>query len=264
MGLLEKAGNLKTEEAKPIKRKKRQQKKREPEPVVAEVPKKARRKKREKQLDLDELVGEDTQFGPPGNFILASPGARRARGLVDFIVNWTIPFSILFIEAMGTFWDPTLLWIGAFALIFFNIGFLPYRFKRTIGNFVSRTRYVNNKENHPIFLYVTIKMMTIPLLMGAMILIATYAGELENKEAITPFAFGILFAIIPLIDWIVLKIRHEAGQGLWDTAFKAYMVAHVPEDGAEGWLAKLESTGDYFESKGWLGKEDEDGPGPSE
>jgi hypothetical protein len=195
MGLLEKAGNLQTEEAKPKKRKKRAQKKREPEPVVVEVPKKTRRKNRREQIDLDELVGEETQFGPPGDFILASPGARRARGLVDFIVNWTIPFTILGIEAMGTFWDPTILWLGALGLIFFNIGFLPYRFKRTIGNFVSRTRYVNNSSNNPNFLYVTIKMMTIPLLMGALILIATYAGELDNKEAISPFAFGVVVAI---------------------------------------------------------------------
>ncbi len=254
MGLLEKAGGMQADD--PPKKPKRAKKKRDPNPEpVTEKPKKQRRKK--KEVSLDELLEEEAQDGPPGDFIIASKGARRSRGLVDFIVNWTLPITILTIEAMGTFWNPTWLWVAGLAIIVFNIGYLPYAHKRTIGNFVSRTRYVNRHGKDPIFLYVTIKMMTVPFIMGALILIATFAGEIQDsKEAITPFAIGVAFALVPFSDWVVLKVRHEAGQGLWDTIFGAYIVAHVPEEGAEGWLAKLEATGDYFEQKGWLSDEE--------
>jgi len=254
MGLLEKAGDLKVEEAKPKKRRKRP----EPEPVSVQPEKKKRRRRRKEEVDLDELIEEETVHGPPGDFILASSGARRARAIVDFIINWTMPVPIIAITAYGTFFDPTWLLFGAVAIILLNIGYLPYRFKRTIGNFVSRTRYVNRREKDPIFIYITLKMLTVPLIVFGIILIAMFAGEFDSKGNITMFAIGVVILMIPFIDWMVLRIRHEAGQGMWDTLFGVHLVAHVPEEGAEGWLARLESSGDYFEQKGWLGGEDDE------
>ena len=68
---------------------------------------------------------------------------------------------------------------------------------------------------------------------------------------------GLLLIIPPLVDYMMYK-RRANGLGLWDTFFGGvWMVKTGKTAEAKGWLKRLESLGDFAESRGLL-KESED------
>jgi hypothetical protein len=68
---------------------------------------------------------------------------------------------------------------------------------------------------------------------------------------------GLLLVIPPLIDYFMYK-RRANGLGIWDTFFGGvWMVKTNKSAEAKGWLKRLESLGDFAESRGLL-KENED------
>ena len=56
----------------------------------------------------------------------------------------------------------------------------------------------------------------------------------------------LLCFAFPLSEYIFKKIvGKESQQGMWDKMFGAYLVHHVPSGKETGWLARLESLGEF-------------------
>ena len=257
MGLLEKAGKIKDDD-KPKKavakaKKATKAKKADPKPVKAAKAKRSRKEKGER-------VPREARVMPDG-FKMAGKASRFARRLVDFIVTYGA-----FLGVLGAFsmidGDFTYFWLGAFALMLFNLVFLPYKTNRSVGMFLTRTRYVNSKGNHPVFIHQILGSLTALYVMLSIVLIGIGAAETGGANW-TIISIGIVLALIVLSDYVVTKLRAANGetQSMYDAMFGCwFVVADRGEVESEGWMARLESLGDWGEKRGWSGSaaDDED------
>ena len=71
-------------------------------------------------------------------------------------------------------------------------------------------------------------------------------SESDNTAAIIYFALGTIFMILWFVDRY-LRNGSAMGQGLYDLAFRAYLVKYVPteEEKASGIWARLENMGNF-------------------
>ena len=71
-------------------------------------------------------------------------------------------------------------------------------------------------------------------------------SESDNTGAIISFALGTIFMILWFVDRY-LRNGSAMGQGLYDLAFRAYLVKYVPseEEKASGIWARLENMGNF-------------------
>ncbi len=254
MGLLEKAGKKK-DEVKPKKAAKKA-KKAEPKPakqskaeVAKSKPKKAKR----------ERAPRDPRVMPDG-YKLAGKPARFARRLVDFIVTYGAVFGVLGAFAMID-GDFTYMWLAAFAVMAFNLLFLPAKTNRTVGMFLTRTRYVNSRGDHPFFVHQILSSMTALYVITALILIAIGAPQAERGADWILIGIGIVVALIPFSDYVVTKLRAANGetQSMYDAIFGCWFVVAERTDTESGsWMSRLESLGDWGEKRGWSGSADDD------
>tara|TARA_B110001454_G_scaffold133862_1_gene124625 strand:- start:185 stop:964 length:780 start_codon:yes stop_codon:yes gene_type:complete len=254
MGLLEKAGKIK-DDGKPKKAvaKAKKATKADPKPVkVAKA--KASRKEKAKRVPKEARV-------MPDGFKLAGKASRFARRLVDFIVTYGA-----FLAVLGAFSmidsDFTYMWLGAFAMMLFNLVFLPYKTNRSVGMFLTRTRYVNSKGNHPVFIHQILGSLTALYVMLAIVFIGIGAGSTGGANW-TVISIGIVLALIVFSDYVVTKLRAANGetQNMYDAMFGCwFVVADSGDAESEGWMARLESLGDWGEKRGWSGSaaDDED------
>ena len=252
MGLLEKAGKKK-EEIKPKKAAKKA-KKAEPKPAKQAKAAKAKPKKEKR-----ERAPRDPRVMPDG-FKLAGKAARFARRLVDFIVTYGAVFGVLAAFAMID-GDFTYMWLAAFGVMAFNLFFLPAKTNRTVGMFLTRTRYVNSRGSHPFFVHQILSSMTALYIITAMILIAIGAPQAERGADWVMISIGIIFALIPFSDYVVTKLRAANGQtqSMYDAMFGCWFVVAERTDSESGsWMSRLESLGDWGEKRGWSGSADED------
>ena len=259
MGLLEKASNIDAEENTP-ETKIVKPKEEIPKETPVKKPKKAAKKakktrpKREKKPRAPRVKKEI-----PEGFEPATRGQRITRRIFDFAISygWTVP--LLAISAWGSYFNPTIFVILGLGLICFNLGFMPnYAGKRTVGNWISRTRYVNTRGESPLAIYLTIKgLTTIFVLYGIFsLLVVTANGSLGNSTVGQVFyAIGFLCLIPPLVDYIMYRLRGDLG--LWDTLFGGvWLVRTTKSTEAKGWLKRLESVSDWTESKGFLDEQE--------
>lgn len=252
MGLLEKAGKKK-EEIKPKKATKKA-KKAEPKPA-----KQAKAAKPKPKKEKRERAPRDPRVMPDG-FKLAGKAARFARRLVDFIVTYGAVFGVLAAFAMID-GDFTYMWLAAFGVMGFNLFFLPAKTNRTVGMFLTRTRYVNSRGSHPFFVHQILSSMTALYIITAMILIAIGAPQAERGADWVMISIGIIFALIPFSDYVVTKLRAANGetQSMYDAMFGCWFVVAERTDSESGsWMSRLESLGDWGEKRGWSGSADED------
>ena len=261
MGLLEKAGNITPEETKPQTKVVKQ-----PEPVAAPEPVKTKEKKEKKQKK-ERVKRERKPRQPrakkvlPEGYELATRGQRITRRIVDFLVSygWSIP--LVGITAWGSYFNPTPFVMLGLGLIVFNLWFMPaYAGGRSMGNWISRTRYINARGESPIWVYFTVKGATtlfvligfwaLSVIMSNQSLGETTMGQIMN-------AIGLLLLIPPLLDYGMYKLRGELG--LWDSIFGGvWLVRTTKSKEAKGWLKRLESISDFTESKGWLSDEEKE------
>ena len=251
MGLLEKAGQIQADGPKATPKKK---------PVRAAKPKKQKRPAKVSLEDELDDLDFDTGAGTgarnlPDEFVLAGKPAKFARTLIDFLVTYGWLMPIMAIEGMGTFWNPTYFYIAGSLLFMFNLVVLPVMTNRTIGNFVSITKFVTHNGDPPMFLHLTLRGLNFGFFAGG--LIALLIGFPTMDSVILGIGFGML--AICFADYVVKKVRHEKQQGLYDSMFNAYLVSHVRSGDEEGWLGRLESLADFGESRFKLGgSEDEE------
>lgn len=261
MGLLEKAGKIQTEDKVDVAPAPVVASVAEPEPV--KVAKKSRRERREKKPKKTRPIKEKKIRTPktlPDGFESATNLQKRTRRFVDFAVSygWSIP--ILGLQGFGGGADTTYFIILGILLTIGNLVVLPAYTNRSIGNWVSRTRYVNTRGENPLWPFLTIKGLTTPFVLISSFAILVIMSELSMGDS--PFetifrVIGLLLIIPPLVDYVMYK-RRANGLGLWDTFFGGvWMVKTGKTAEAKGWLKRLESLGDFAESRGLL-KESED------
>lgn len=183
------------------------------------------------------------------DYELASPMNRRISWLVNFIVNFGVLFAAIFIAASDTGVITTILFATSGAIIIINIIFIPMKFSRNIGQFVSRTKFVRGDGTNPFFLHgILVNSTGLASLIGV-IFIATQFQKLtdeNNTNAIILFSMGTIFVIVWFIDRF-LRNGSEMGQGLFDLMFKTYLVKYIPseEEMATGVWARLENMGNF-------------------
>ena len=262
MGLLEKAGKIQSEEntletsttvvASVV----------EPEPVKAT--KKSRREKKaktpKKTRPVREKKAKVAKIFPTG-FEKASNLQKRTRRFVDFIVSygWSIP--IIGLSAWGSNFNPTPFFLVGIILIVGNLIILPSQTSRSMGNWVSRTKYINSRGENPLWPYLFLKGITTVFVLGgimALLSIPSNGGLGDTTTSKIFTVIGLLMIFPPLLDYIMLKLSKDKGMGLWDRLFGSiWMVKTGKTAEAKGWLKRLESLGDFAESRGLL-KESED------
>jgi hypothetical protein len=193
----------------------------------------------------------------PEDFTTAGRAARTARRLVDFIVNYSGIVALVAVTATGSFFDPTLFLIGALIPIVLNMVLMPIYFKRTVGMFLTRTRYVTSKGNYPNWTHLTFSNLTSLFLMGGVIGLFMGVGNGEKVALIV----GIVLLLVVATDYVVTKLRYAAGQqqNLWDTMYGCWFVVAERIEGSDNKLiSRLESLGDWGAKKGWSGSEEDD------
>ena len=251
MGLLDKAGAASGGEKKEVKKAvakavPKAVAKAVPKAVAKEAPKsvaaKAKKAKSPKAAKARPISLAD-------DYELASSMNRRISWLVNFIVNFGVLFAAIFIAASDTGIITTILFATSGAIIIVNIIFIPMKFSRNIGQFVSRTKFVRGDGSNPFFLHgILVNSTGLASLIG-IIFIATQFQKLtdeNNTNAIILFSLGTIAVIIWFIDRF-LRNGSEMGQGLFDLMFKAYLVKYVPseDEKATGIWARLENMGNF-------------------
>ena len=261
MGLLEKAEKIQTEDKVDVTPAPVVASVAEPEPV--KVAKKSRRERREKKPKKTRPIKEKKIRTPktlPDGFESATNLQKRTRRFVDFAVSYGGSIPILGLQGFGGGADTTYFIILGILLTIGNLVVLPAYTNRSIGNWVSRTRYVNTRGENPLWPFLTIKGLTTSFVLISSFAILVIMSELSMGDSTLGTIFrviGLILIIPPLVDYIMYK-RRANGLGLWDTFFGGvWMVKTGKTAEAKGWLKRLESLGDFAESRGLL-KESED------
>ena len=260
MGLLEKADKIKAE---PTPAKPEPSKTPEPEPVAKpqepapakQKPRRRRREKKERKPRAQKKPREAKIL--PDGFENASRGQQVIRRLSDFAVSWGWSVPVVGVNAWGSTSDATYIIIIGISLMLFNVGFMPNSTGRTVGNWVSRTTYVNSSSEVPHQSYVFIKGLTFPMvILGIIILFTGTASGLDSTSGQIQMAVGLVFLLPPFLDYLFYRFKKDS-MGLWDTLYGGVWIVKTKKAAeAKGWLKKLEQLGDYTESQGWWSEED--------
>ena len=280
MGLLEKAGNIQTNEKEPVKAKKvaeaevkafdatvakaveaPQNTKKATKAKKVKAAKKVKVAKKPKAAKAPRVRKERVIKELPEGF--AEIGRARSTGLwiIDNTVNWGL---LIALAAVMGFADaqPTYFVILCLIISISNLIFMPLWTKKTIGNWVTMTQYVNSRGNTPIFLYHVLKNLKIPMVLTGLFLFLVWLPVVLS-EAEIPNLFlsipGFIFSCLAIVDPIVRRL-HQQNFGLWEFLFGGVWIVKtlkVESSGGNKFLKRLESLSDYSESKGWLEDKEE-------
>ena len=157
MGLLEKAGNVQTEEKKATKVVKAEKeaekfnqavakaaKKVEPSPKESKKAAKVKKAKKPKKVKAPRAKKERILKQFPEGFDEVNKARSWFRTLVDLVVNFSLfSFYLLTNIVAGGASDLTYVLILSLILPIFNLVFMPYKTGRTVGQWIKTTRYVN-------------------------------------------------------------------------------------------------------------------------
>ena len=269
MGLLEKAGNVQTEEKKATKVVKAEKeaekfnqavakaaKKVEPSPKeskkAAKVKKATPKKVKTPRVKKERIL---KQF--PEGFDEVNKARSWFRTSVDLVVNFSLfSFYLLTNIVAGGASDLTYVLILSLILPIFNLVFMPYKTGRTVGQWITTTRYVNSRGNNPPFLFHLLKSSpVISYLSGAGAFLVLISASTEWTPGMTGVVVTLflLFLLVPG-DWLFKKFHHQSF-GIWEYLFGGVWNARAQKgEGSTGnkLFQRLESLSDYTESKGWL------------
>ena len=267
MGLLEKAGQLETAAPEPVKVTPQPE---EAVPPVESEPapeskKRSRRKRKERKRREPRQKRQRVAKVLPEEFESATRGQTAIRRLSDFAVSWGWCIPIVLAQAWGSYFDPTYFVVMGLLLIGFNLGFMPYSTGRTVGNWISRTTYVNSKSKRPHQSYILFKGLTFPfILIGLILLLTATSTGFGTNSGKALLGIGILMSAPPFLDYLFYRLKKD-DMGLWDTLYGGvWMVRTTKTAEAKGWLKRLEQLGDYSDSQGWFKDGDEEEPGAAE
>ena len=244
MGLLDKAAASGSEDPKPkakavAKAKPVAKAKAKAKPVKAQRAAKVKKERapRARPMELSD------------DYELATKMNRRISSLVNFFINFGVLFAALFIASADTSIVTTILFAISGGIIILNAIFIPMKFSRNLGQFVSRTKYVRGDGTNPLFLHGILVNTAGLLSLVGLIMVATQfqnLSEADNTGAIISFSLGTIFMILWFVDRY-LRNGSAMGQGLYDLAFRAYLVKYIQSDDekASGIWARLENMGNF-------------------
>lgn len=250
MGLLDKAGGASEDDKKPVakavaKAKPVAKAVAKAAPVKAAKVAKAARPKKEKTPRAKKA----RPIGLSEDYELSSDMNRRISWLVNFIVNFGVLFAAIFISLSDTSIITTILYAVGILVIIINVGVIPTKFSRNIGQFVSRTKFVRGDGSNPNRLHgLLVNSIGISSLIGIIMIFTQFQNlqEADNTGAIIMFSLGTIFVIVWFVDRY-LKNGSEMRQGLFDLAFGAFLVKYIPaeDEKATGIWARLENMGNF-------------------
>ena len=250
MGLLDKVDNL--DETQPAKAKPKAAKavaKAKPKAakaVAKAAPKSkspARPAKAAKAAKAKDKPEKIRPSGLPEGYELAGKMPRYIGWLINFGWNFGVAIGLLSIISTGADSDLTLGWIGSLLMITLNWLVLPIWTGRNIGEFVSRTKYINSSGNKPIFIHAVLNnSIGFLSLIGLILLMANFQNI--SSGGMPYFVTGVVFILFWIINFF-FKRNSDFSQGTIDLLFSAYLVKHVATGEETGWLARFESLGDF-------------------
>jgi hypothetical protein len=270
MGLLEKAGNIQTNEKESVKKTTSAEKE-----VAAydatiakatETPKagkkvtkikKAKPAKTQKATKAPKVRKQRVTKVIPEGFTEVNKSRDWFRKLVDLIVNWSLfGFYILTQVTLGGASDLTYVLILSLLLPISNLIVMPFKTGRTVGQWITTTRYVNSRGNNPPFMYHLLKSSpVISYLCGAGAFVIGISAATEwNNGMIGVVTFGLLIFLLVPSNWLFKKLHHQ-NFGIWEYLFGGVWNARAQKgEGSTGnkLFQRLESLSDYTESRGWL------------
>jgi len=236
MGLLDKAGTTTEEKKKPAPK------------AVAVAAKPAEPAKAKPVKAAKAKAPKARPMGLADDYELASNMNRRISWLVNFAINFGVLFAALFIAASDTGIITTILFGASFAIIILNAIFIPMKFSRNLGQFVSRTKFIRGDGSNPLFLHGILANTSGLLALIGLIFVGTEFQNLSEKQtsSIVFFSMGTVFIIVWFIDRF-LRNGSEMGQGMYDLMFRAYLVKYIPpeDEKATGIWARLENMGNF-------------------
>jgi hypothetical protein len=249
MGLLDKAAASEGEEKKPKAVAKAVAKAKPVAKAVAKAKPVAKAKAARPAKVKKERAPRARPMGLSEDYELATKMNRRISSLVNFFINFGVLFGALFIASSDTGIITTILVATSGGIIILNAIFIPMKFSRNLGQFVSRTKYVRGDGSNPLFLHGILVNTAGLLSLIGLILVATQfqnLSEADNTMAIVYFAMGAIFIVLWFVDRY-LRSGSAMGQGLYDLAFRAYLVKYVPteDEKASGIWARLENMGNF-------------------
>ena len=254
MGLLDKVDNM--DDAKPAKAKPKAAKavakatpKATPKAAKA-VAKKATPKAAKpasKTIKLKDEGGDKPEkirpTGLPEGFELAGNMPRYIGWIINFAWNFGVSIGLLSILSTGADSDLTIGWAVALLMILINWLVLPIWTGRNIGEFVSRTKYINSSGSKPIFLHAVLNnSIGFLSLIGLILMMANFQNI--STSGMVPFITGVVFIVFWIFNFF-LKKNSDFSQGIFDLAFSSYLVKHVATGEETGWMARFESLGDF-------------------
>ena len=247
MGLLDKVDNL--EETKPKKAvakkatpKKAVAKKATPKKAVAKkaTPKKAESKSATKKAAKVEKI---RPTGMPEGFELSGNMPRYIGWLINFSWNFGVAIAALSIIGSGADPDLTPAWAVSGLMIIVNWLVLPIWTGRNIGEFVSRTKYINSSGDRPNFMHAILNnSLGFLALFGIILLMSNF--QTLSSGGMAWFITGVVLILLWVVNFFFKK-NSDYSQGLFDIAFRTYLVKHVATGDETGWLARFESLGDF-------------------
>ena len=252
MGLLDKAGNVGTtpeEKPKAVAKAVPKAVAKAPAAVaIAPAAKTTVSKKAAKPVKAKKVKTPRTT-GLPEGYELASIMNRSICWWTNIAVNFSVLSVAIAMMLNNTNVTTTILVAASAILIILNVIVIPLKTGRTIGHFVSRTKYITaSGEKANVFHSILANTVGLFALMGIIMVGITYGEGVTSKDyiGITSIIMGIIFIVL----WFVnrnFKKSSEMDQGLYDLMFSAYLVKHIPVEGetATGIWGRLENAGEW-------------------
>lgn len=191
--------------------------------------------------------------GLPEGYEIATQNSRFLAWLMNFIWNFGVLFGALFLSVMGS--TPTIPAVIALIMLITNLMVIPIMTGRTLGNFMSRTRYVTSSDAKPNFIHgLLVNSVGLMALVGVSLIIFNM-GQITNDTGkvqalnVSILVLGIILVGIRMVDGRFKK-NSDQNQGVYDMLFGAYLVKYVPQEGEEltGFAARLERMANYGDS----------------
>ena len=253
MGLLDKVDNL--DDEKPAAAKPKAVAKAKPKaakavakakPTAAKPAKAAKAAKPAKAAKVAKSKNKPEKIRPTGlpeGYELAGNMPRYIGWLINFAWNFGVAIGLLSIISTGADSDLTIGWLAAGAMIILNWLVLPIWTGRNIGEFVSRTKYINSSGTKPIFIHAILNnSIGFLSLIGLMMIMANFQNI--SSGGMPWFVTGVVFILFWIVNFF-FKRNSDFSQGTIDLLFSAYLVKHVSTGEETGWLARFESLGDF-------------------
>ncbi|MDC0340809.1 hypothetical protein OAM96_02510 [Candidatus Poseidoniaceae archaeon] len=247
MGLLDKAGNVGTKADEKPKAVAKAVAKAAPKAVAK--PKAAAKTTVSAKPVKAKKVKTPRTTGLPEGYELASKMNRSISWWVNIAVNFSVLLGglgmVIFADTGAT---TTALFGVAAVMIILNVIVIPAKTGRTIGHFVSRTKFMTaNGEKASVFHSILANTVGLFTLIGFMLVMFNISDfDSKNYWGIGGLVVGIIFIVL----WFVnrnFKKNSDMDQGLYDLLFRAYLVKHIPAEGevSTGIWGRLENAGEW-------------------